>query len=185
MGGYFGVASRGDCSFDLFFGTDYHSHLGTRRAGMAVYGDGGFSRTIHNIESTPFRTKFEKELKDLRGRYGIGVISDYEAQPILMRSHHGTFAVVTVGKINNANDIVAEIIDKGTHFFEMGNGEINATELVGAMINQKENFIDGIKYALVGQLGLNRARLVYINCWTPYGSVTESPASVRSSDVAP
>ena len=148
MGGFFGVASKGDCSFDLFFGTDYHSHLGTRRAGMAVYGDGGFSRTIHNIESTPFRTKFEKELKDLRGRYGIGVISDYEAQPILMRSHHGTFAVVTVGKINNANDIVAEIIDKGTHFFEMGNGEINATELVGAMINQKENFIDGIKYAL-------------------------------------
>ena len=148
MGGFFGVASRGDCSFDLFFGTDYHSHLGTRRAGMAVYGEDGFSRTIHNIESTPFRTKFEKELKDLRGRYGVGVISDYEAQPILMRSHHGTFAVVTVGKINNASDIVAEIISTGAHFFEMGNGEINATELVGAMINQKENFIDGIQYAL-------------------------------------
>ena len=148
MGGFFGVASKGDCSFDLFFGTDYHSHLGTRRAGMAVYGENGFSRTIHNIESTPFRTKFEKELKDLRGHYGVGVISDYEAQPILMRSHHGTFAVVTVGKINNAADIVSEIIATGAHFFEMGNGEINATELVGAMINQKENFIDGIKYAL-------------------------------------
>ena len=148
MGGFFGVASRGDCSFDLFFGTDYHSQLGTRRAGMAVYGEDGFSRTIHNIESTPFRTKFEKALKDLRGRYGVGVISDYEAQPILMRSHHGTFAVVTVGKINNASDIVAEIISTGAHFFEMGNGEINATELVGAMINQKENFIDGIQYAL-------------------------------------
>ena len=148
MGGFFGVASRGDCSFDLFFGTDYHSHLGTRRAGMAVFGEDGFSRTIHNIESTPFRTKFEKELRDLRGRYGVGVISDYEAQPILMRSHHGTFAVVTVGKINNASDIVAEIISTGAHFFEMGNGEINATELVGAMINQKENFIDGIQYAL-------------------------------------
>ena len=148
MGGFFGVASKGDCSFDLFFGTDYHSHLGTRRAGMAVYGENGFSRTIHNIESTPFRTKFEKELRDLKGHYGVGVISDYEAQPILMRSHHGTFAVVTVGKINNAADIVAEIIKTGAHFFEMGNGEINATELVGAMINQKENFIDGIRYAL-------------------------------------
>jgi len=157
MGGFFGVASKGDCSFDLFFGTDYHSHLGTRRAGMAVYGENGFNRSIHNIENTPFRTKFDKELKDLRGHFGVGVISDFEAQPILMRSHHGTFAIVTIGKINNANEIADEIIQKGTHFFEMGNGEINPTELVGAMINQKDNFIDGIRYVLdriVGSLSM-------------------------------
>jgi len=148
MGGFFGVASKENCNFDLFFGTDYHSHLGTRRAGMAVYGKDGFSKSIHNISNTPFRTKFDKELKDLNGNYGIGCISDYEAQPILVRSHHGTFAITTVGKINNAEEIVDEIVKNRTHFFEMSNGEINATELVASMINQKDNLIEGIKYAL-------------------------------------
>ena len=148
MSGFFGVAGRENCHFDLFFGTDYHSHLGTRRAGMAVYGTEGFQKAIHNIENTQFRTKFEKELNHLNGRFGIGCISDYEAQPILVRSHHGTFAIATVSKINNANEIVEEILKNGTHFFEMSNGEINATELVAAMINQKDNFIEGIKYAL-------------------------------------
>ena len=148
MGGFFGVASKESCTFDLFFGTDYHSHLGTRRAGMAVYGENGFSKEIHNIENTPFRTKFDKELAGLEGRYGIGCISDYEAQPILVRSHHGTYALTTVSKINNADEIVAEILKGSTHFFEMSNGEINSTELVAALINQKDNLIEGIQYAL-------------------------------------
>lgn len=148
MGGFFGVASKESCTFDLFFGTDYHSHLGTRRAGMALYGEKGFCKAIHSIEGSPFRTKFEKELGDLEGHYGIGCISDFEAQPVLVRSHHGTFAISTISKINNADEIVKEILDGKTHFFEMSNGEINPTELVAAMINQKENFIDGIRYAL-------------------------------------
>lgn len=148
MGGFFGVASKESCTFDLFFGTDYHSHLGTRRAGMAVYGENGFSRSIHNIESTPFRSKFERELDSLEGNMGIGCISDYEAQPMLLRSHHGSFAITTVSKINNADEIVNEILKGSTHFFEMSNGEINSTELVAALINQKENLIEGIQYAL-------------------------------------
>lgn len=148
MGGFFGVASKENCTFDLFFGTDYHSHLGTRRAGMAVYGENGFSKSIHNIEGSPFRTKFDKELRKLEGNLGIGCISDFEAQPILVRSHHGTFAITTVSKINNADEIVDEILKGRTHFFEMSNGEINPTELVAAIINQKDNLIDGIQYAL-------------------------------------
>lgn len=147
MGGFFGVASKEDCVFDLFFGTDYHSHLGTRRAGMAVYGKEGFEKAIHKIENAPFRTKFDKEANSMHGNMGIGCISDYEAQPILVRSHHGSFAITTVGKINNADTIIADILKNNTHFFEMSNGEINATELVAAIINQKENFIDGIRYA--------------------------------------
>ncbi len=148
MGGFFGVASKGNCNFDLYFGTDYHSHLGTRRAGMAVYGEDGFAKAIHKIENTPFRTKFEKNLEKLNGHMGIGCISDFEAQPILVRSHHGTFAITTVSKINNAEELANEILKDGTHFFEMSNGEINATELVAALINTKPNLIEGIKYAL-------------------------------------
>ena len=148
MGGFFGAASKEDCVFDLFFGVDYHSHLGTRRAGLAVYSEeNGFDKAIHNIENAPFRTKFSSESNSMRGTLGIGCISDFEAQPILVRSHHGTFAITTVGKINNANEIVDEIIKSNTHFFEMSNGEINPTELVAAIINQKENFIEGIRYA--------------------------------------
>lgn len=148
MGGFFAAASKEDCVFDLFFGVDYHSHLGTRRAGMAVYSDEyGFDKAIHNIENAPFRTKFTKESNEMHGTLGIGCISDFEAQPILVRSHHGTFAVTTVGKINNADEIVDKIIKSNTHFFEMQNGDINPTELVAAIINQKENFIDGIRYA--------------------------------------
>lgn len=148
MGGFFGVASKNDCVFDLFFGTDYHSHLGTRRGGMAVYGRDGFDRAIHNIENAPFRTKFEKEVNDMKGNLGIGCISDYEPQPLIVRSHHGTYAITTVGKINNVDDIVKKIFSNGnTHFLEMSGGDINATELVAAIINQKENMIDGIKFA--------------------------------------
>lgn len=148
MGAFFGVASEKNCNFDLFFGTDYHSHLGTRRAGMAVYGEDGFRKSIHNIENTPFRTRFTADLDELSGTMGIGCISDYEAQPILVRSHHGSFAITTVSKINNAEELAAEIIKDNVHFFEMSNGEINSTELVAALINQKENFIEGIQYAL-------------------------------------
>ena len=147
MGGFFGVASQEDCVFDLFFGTDYHSHLGTRRAGMAVCDNGHFDKAIHNIENSPFRTKFDSEFHSLKGNLGIGCISDYEAQPILMRSHHGTFAVTTVGKINNIKEIEQELLEKDVQFSVMSNGEINPTELVAILINQKENMIDGIRYA--------------------------------------
>ena len=148
MGGFFATALKEDCIFDLFFGTDYHSHLGTRRGGLVVYGEEGFDRSIHNIESSPFRTKFEKDLNEMSGNMGIGCISDYEPQPLIVRSHHGTYAITTVGKINNTEELADEVIrDKSTHFLEMSGGSINATELVAALINQKENLIDGIAYA--------------------------------------
>lgn len=149
MGGFFGVAAKEDCMFDLFFGTDYHSHLGTRRGGLAVYGENGFDRSIHNIENAPFRTKFDKDVQEMKGYYGIGCISDYEPQPLIVRSHHGTYAITTVSKINNTDEIVNTIFSNGnSHFLEMSGGDINPTELVAAIINQKENIIDGIHYAL-------------------------------------
>ena len=148
MGGFFAVASKQDCVFDLFFGTDYHSHLGTRRGGMAVYGKEGFDRAIHNIQNSPFRTKFEKEANEMKGYMGIGCISDYEPQPLLIRSHHGTYVISTVGKINNMEQLEEELFRSGhTHFMEMTTGEINATELVATLINQKENIVEGIQYA--------------------------------------
>ena len=148
MGGFFGIVSKTDCVFDLFYGVDYHSHLGTRRAGMAVYSEeDGFDKAIHNIENAPFRTKFTTESTSMHGNLGIGCISDYEAQPILVRSHHGSFAITTVGKINNIDEILEKHISGNTHFFEMTGGEINPTELIAAIINQKENFIEGIRFA--------------------------------------
>ena len=149
MGGFFGAVSNEDVMFDLFFGTDYHSHLGTRRGGIAVYGENGFDRAIHNIENSPFRTKFDKDVQKMHGYMGIGCISDYEPQPLIVRSHHGTYAITTVSKINNAEEIVETIFSNGnSHFLEMSGGDINPTELVAAIINQKENIIDGINYAL-------------------------------------
>ncbi len=149
MGGFFCVASKEDCVFDLFFGTDYHSHLGTRRAGMAVYSkDKGFDRAIHNIENSPFRTKFDKDANTMKGTMGIGCISDYEPQPLLVRSHHGTYAISTVGKINNTDSIVEELFKNGhSHFLEMSGGDINATELVAAIINERDNLVEGLQYA--------------------------------------
>ena len=149
MGGFFGVASKEDCVFDLFFGTDYHSHLGTRRAGMAVYSrDYGFDRAIHNIENAPFRTKFDREANEMKGNIGIGSISDYEPQPLIVRSHHGTYSIATVGKINNTDEILSKLLfSSHIHFLEMSGGTINATELVATIINQKENLIEGIQYA--------------------------------------
>ncbi len=149
MGGFFGVASKKDCLFDLFFGTDYHSHLGTRRAGMAVYSkEKGYDRAIHNIENAPFRTKFDKDVNEMQGNIGIGCISDYEPQPLMVRSHHGTYAIATVGKINNMDAIVKELFSRGhSHFLEMSGGDINATELVAAIVNQRDNLVEGIQYA--------------------------------------
>lgn len=149
MGGFFGVTSKQDCVFDLYFGTDYHSHLGTRRAGMAVYSkEDGFDRAIHNIENAPFRTKFDKDVNSMHGFMGIGCISDYEPQPLIIRSHHGTYAIMTIGKINNIDGIVDHMFKSGhMHFLEMSGGDINATELVASIINQKDNIIEGIQLA--------------------------------------
>lgn len=147
MGGIFGVASKESCVMDLFFGVDYHSHLGTRRGGMAVYGPNGFSRAIHNIENAPFRTKFDRDLDELHGNLGIGCISDFEPQPLLVQSHLGSFAITTVGKINNMEELVQISYQNGcTHFLEMSGGNINPTEMVASLINQKSSILEGIQY---------------------------------------
>lgn len=148
MSGFFGVVSKKDCVFDLFFGTDYHSHLGTRRGGMAVYGANGFNRAIHNIENSPFRTKFERDFDEMKGNIGIGCISDSEPQPLLVRSHLGNFAIATVGRINNIDALVQKAFQEGTtHFLEMSGGSINATELVASLVNRGANITEGIKIA--------------------------------------
>ena len=149
MGGFFGAISRRDCVLDIFFGVDYHSHLGTRRGGMAVYGgDGTFQRQIHNIENTPFRTKFERDLKEFHGCSGIGCISDTDPQPLLVRSHLGLYAITTVGIINNAEELVEKYFDShGRQFMAMSSGKVNATELTAALINQKDSLVEGIRYA--------------------------------------
>lgn len=147
MGGIFGVASKNQCVLDLFFGIDYHSHLGTKRGGMAVYGPNGFNRAIHNIENSPFRTKFEHDVEELEGNLGIGCISDTEPQPLLVQSHLGSFALTTVGKINNIDALVKNAYENGaTHFLEMSGGNINPTELVASLINQKDSIVEGIRY---------------------------------------
>ena len=148
MGGFFAVASKEDCVVDLFYGTDYHSHLGTRRGGMAVYGEDGFSRAIHNIQNSPFRTKFEKDVDELKGNLGIGCISDFEPQPLLVHSHLGSFSITTVGRINNSDELVDECFMSGhTHFLEMSGGTINPTEITAALINQKRSIVEGLQYA--------------------------------------
>ena len=148
MGGFFGVASKNECKYDLFFGTDYHSHLGTRRAGMAMFGKSGFDRAIHNIQNSPFRTKFERDVEDFDGKIGIGCISDYEPQPLLIKSHLGSYAITTVGKINNTEELVEQALSVGkTQFLEMSGSNINPTELVASLINQGNSFEEGIAYA--------------------------------------
>ena len=148
MGGFFGVASKKDCVLELFYGVDYHSHLGTRRGGMAAYGNGEFCRAIHNIENAPFRTKFDRDVDEMKGNLGIGCISDYEPQPLLIQSHHGSFAIVTVGKINNEEELLEKVFEEGhSHFQEMSGGKINATELVASLICKKETLVEGIRYA--------------------------------------
>ena len=149
MGGFFGAISKRDVVLDVFFGTDYHSHLGTRRGGMAVYDAAqGFHRQIHNIENTPFRTKFEKDLSSFHGQAGIGCISDTDPQPLLMRSHLGLYALSTVGIIQNAEELVERYFsDHGHQFMAMSSGKVNATELVASLINQKDDLVSGIRYA--------------------------------------
>lgn len=148
MGGIFGVASKTSCTMDLFFGVDYHSHLGTRRGGMAVYGENGFQRSIHNIENSPFRTKFDHDLDELEGKLGIGCISDMDPQPLLINSHLGAYALTTVGVIKNERELIDEAFRKGhVHFMGMSGGRINQTELVSAMINQRDSIVEGLLYA--------------------------------------
>ena len=149
MGGFFGAISRKNCIYDVFFGTDYHSHLGTRRAGMAFYDqEKGFQRQIHNIENPPFRTKFAADLPKFSGSAGIGSISDTDPQPLLVRSHLGMFAISTVGIINNAEKLVEETFSgPGNQFMVMSSGKVNTTELTAALINQKDNVVDGIRHA--------------------------------------
>ena len=145
MGGMFGVVSRKDCVTDLFFGVDYHSHLGTKKGGLAVYGENGFNRAIHNISNSPFRTKFENDIKEMSGKMGIGCISDNEPQPLLINCRLGSYAIVSVGRVANMEELIQDTFDNGhTHFLEMSGGEVNQTELIAAMINQKDNYVDGI-----------------------------------------
>ena len=149
MGGFFGAISRKDCKYDVFFGTDYHSHLGTKRGGMAFYDpEKGFQRQIHNIENTPFRTKFEGDLAKLGGTVGVGCISDTDPQPLLVRSHLGMFAIATVGMIRNDEELVAETFSGPGHYFmAMSSGKVNGNELIAALINRCDNLVDGIRYA--------------------------------------
>nr|WP_216662659.1 amidophosphoribosyltransferase [Adlercreutzia sp. ZJ473] len=150
VGGFFGAVSHRDVVLDVFFGVDYHSHLGTKRAGMVVRKEkGGFQREIHSIENTPFRTKFEKELASFHGNSAIGCISDTDPQPLLIRSHLGTFALTTVSAINNFNELIDACFDSGSsQFMAMSSGKVNDTELIGALINQKDSFVEGIRYAM-------------------------------------
>ena len=149
MGGFFGAVSRKNCKYDVFFGTDYHSHLGTKRGGMVFYdAENGFQRQIHNIENTPFRTKFEGDLAKVGGTVGVGCISDTDPQPLLIRSHLGMFALATVGIINNAEELVEKSFGgPGNQFMAMSSGKVNSTELTAALINRCDNIVDGIRYA--------------------------------------
>ena len=147
MGGFFGVASQDECVLELFYGVDYHSHLGTRRGGMATYGEGGFNRAIHNIENSPFRTKFDRDVSEMRGHLGIGCISDFEPQPLLIQSKLGSFAITTVGKVNNYQELLNQLFNSAhSHFQEMTNGQINVTELIAALICEKDSILEGIEY---------------------------------------
>jgi len=147
MGGLFGVVNREDCIQDLFFGTDYHSHLGTKRGGLVVKSSDGLTKVIHNIENAQFKSKFEDDLPRLHGRMGIGVISDLDDQPLVIGSHLGTYAIVTVGRINNLDELASRASKKGVHFSEMSRGGVNPTELVATLINEGATFTEGIENA--------------------------------------
>ena len=147
MGGFFGVASKRDCVLELFYGVDYHSHLGTRRGGMATHGEEGFNRAIHNIENSPFRTKFDHDVAEMKGNLGIGCISDFEPQPLLIQSHLGSFAITTVGKVNNYDELLKQLYEgEHSHFQEMTSGQVNVTELIAALICEKPTIVEGIRY---------------------------------------
>ncbi len=148
MGGLFGVFSNSDCIEDLFYGTDYHSHLGTRRGGLTVKNSGGFQRYIKDITTTQFRSKFEDDIKKMHGNKGIGVISDYDDQPLIISSRLGVFAIATVGRINNLEKLAKEALKNGSHFSEMHGGEINPTEMVATIISQGSTYEEGIQKVL-------------------------------------
>ncbi len=147
MGGLFGVVSTSDCVADLYYGTDYHSHLGTRRGGMAVCNDTGIQRAIHNIENSYFRTKFEADLNRFHGNFGIGVISDTDPQPLIVGSHMGTFGIVTVGKINNQEALVKRAFKRKSYFSDTTAGEVHPTEVVAMLVCEADSYVDGIKNA--------------------------------------
>ena len=148
MGGFFGSVKKGSAVFDTFIGTDYHSHLGTKRGGMAAFdGELGLQREIHNIENAPFRTKFERTLQEMRGNAAIGCISDTDPQPLLMVSKLGKYAISTVGVINNAAELMAEVLSKGGYFDAMTGSKVNSNELIAALINSKNSYVEGIRYA--------------------------------------
>jgi len=145
MGGFFGTISKEECINDLFYGTDYNSHMGTKRGGLVSLSDEGLKRSIHNLENSYFRGKFESDLGKFKGKSGIGVISDTDPQPIVMNSHLGKFALVTVAKINNLNELERELLDRGKHFTEMSSGKTNQTELVSLLITEGKDFAEGIE----------------------------------------
>lgn len=147
MGGLFGVVAKESAVLDVFFGTDYHSHLGTSHGGMVLHGADGFKRSVHNIENAPFRTRFEDEINWMTGTSGIGCISDTEPQPLIVRSHLGSYALSTVGRINNSQKLIHETLSRtNTHFLEMSGGTINPTELVAALINQCDTLVEGLRF---------------------------------------
>ena len=147
MGGFFGAVNKSDAMEDVFFGTDYHSHLGTRRGGMAAFNkEIGLQREIHNIQNSPFRTKFEKVFEEMQGFAAIGCISDFEPQPLLIRSRLGAYAICNIGIINNAEELIENYLLGGGYFDSMTGGNVNPTELIAALINQKENFVEGIRF---------------------------------------
>ena len=149
MGGFFGAACKHDAISDVFFGTDYHSHLGTRRGGMAAYDEKiGLQRDIHNIENSPFRTKFDKVFEEMKGNSAIGCISDTDPQPLLIRSNIGIYAICIIGIVNNSEELIKKfLLTNGGHFGVMTGGKVNSTELVASLINQKDSFVEGIKFA--------------------------------------
>ena len=148
MSGFFGVVSKKDCVMELFFGVDYHSHLGTKRGGLVVHGENGFQRSIHNIENSPFRTKFENDIEEFKGNSGIGCISDNEPQPLIVNSHLGSFSITTVGRINNMEELKQLCFDSGKiQFLESSKGQLNQTEMVAALINLKNDIVEGLTFA--------------------------------------
>ena len=148
MSGFFGCVSRNECVNDVFYGTDYHSHLGTRRGGMAAYdAEKGIQREIHNIENSPFRTKFERIFEEMQGTSAIGCISDSDPQPLIVRSNLGVYAICVIGIVNNAKELIEEYLSKGGHFGAMTRGAVNSADLIASLIGQKDTFAEGIKFA--------------------------------------
>ena len=190
MGGFFGAVSRRDVTLDVFFGTDYHSHLGTKDAGMTIWSaENGFVRQIHSISNSPFRTKFEKDLPDFHaGTSGFGCISDSDPQPLLVRSHLGLYAITTVGQINNAEQLIDTYFsDHGHQFQAMSSGRVNCTELVAALINERDSFVEGIRHMqqIIDGAGVFASRVLESLPWElslPFDPAALARAAQRVAD---